>query len=129
MQIDNYLKNCFTKAAIISLYSIFFATQLLAFTPDTSSHSGTVSFFYCKHNSNASSTIVRGGQHLAPQKIAGFRLNKRFHPAEWLFEHNLNTETPVDFFVEISSVTGFVRQTLPTPPLLFERRRGPPTAC
>src|SRR6185312_911327 len=129
MQIGNYLKKCFTKAAVISLYSIFFATQLLAFTPDTSSHSGTISFFSCKNYTNAVAAVAQAGQHIAPKKVEGFRLNKRFHPAEWLFEYNLNTATPADFFVEIFSLAGFKTQILPTPPLLFERRRGPPTAC
>lgn len=127
MRVSKILQHYFTKAAIISLYGVFFATQLFSITPDTGSNSSTVSFFSNHlHCAGAPERKIKDKPGITEKSTTGFRLNKRFHPTEWLFTYIPRAESAVISVTDIEQKSPFKEAALLSTFLLFELFRGPP---
>lgn len=130
MRLGERFKNYVTRAMVISLYSIFFATQLFSITPDNAATTRTVSVFSA-HITHHKIGIETHANRVAitEKNIAGSRLNKRFQPAEWFFIHTLCIESAIPCRADSRKKTFFKEPVFPSALLLFELLRGPPATA
>lgn len=126
------LKRYCARIALVFLYSIFFATQLLSVTPDGGSPASSTFPSLSYHQFSHSKTIAPGIHHSIPffshKKVPGFRLNKRFQPTEWAFICVQPLESSTTYFPDASTVFISYEADLSTTQILHEKRRGPPVA-
>jgi hypothetical protein len=131
MRVINILKNYFVKAVIVALYSIFFVTQQFSITPDIATSNGTIPFFY-NHVYHTAIAKVNSAHNasITQKNVVGVRLNKRFHPAEWVFAYiRPGIELPFIFANDTAQKSFSSDEPVTSARLFSELLRGPPAVA
>jgi hypothetical protein len=120
------LKGLCFRVVVACLYAAFFLAHLLAVTPDTPRQPGTLPYFsYQKVNAHKEGThaLLSAAASSYPLNL---RLNKHYHPENWVFIPPANIASSRFFPVPEKKRMGVQNIRIITRFRMLHQLRGPP---